>query len=374
MSHSTTFPKNGKPLALPLDAKELKGRFNDPFKVCSLFGLDEGTKREGSGLRTHCPNPEHEDNSPSCLVDVGNQGTVRARCFACGFRGDIFDIIRLVKGCGFREALRIAAALAEQLEKDQIGGRRILAAPPKVALSSNEFNFVASMLLRASPLDRQPDVYEYLERRHIAEQAIGDGWGALPIDVVGQNRVRDEIVGQCGNKLWNNCELAGAYGSFTWHKNRLLIPYKDPAGRITSIVRRMVVVPVDGDKRYVNPRGRKPRWPYGIEQAANSAHDQSAVAFVEGAIDVLNVRKLYPNSKSELLVLGLAGLDQWVQEFAAVATGRDAVIAVDNDDAGNRAAAGVIARDLRAAGVKSLRRATPTVGKDWGDDVEARYE
>lgn len=109
--------------------------------------------------------------------------------------------------------------------------------------------------------------------------------------------------------------------------------------------------------------------PYGAEDALELIGDGVEVVFVEGAVDVLAYRLL---RRPELpAVLGVPGLDAWRPEWARWACGRSAVIAFDNDDAGDQAAERV-ARDLYAAGAVSVTRSRPSAAKNWAELLETR--
>lgn len=49
------------------------------------------------GNTATCPNPKHEDRTPSGWIKVGEDGIVRFSCQSCGFHGDIFDVLALVQ-------------------------------------------------------------------------------------------------------------------------------------------------------------------------------------------------------------------------------------------------------------------------------------
>jgi hypothetical protein len=50
------------------------------------------------GHAATCPNPTHEDRSPSGWVKGGDDGIVRFSCQSCGFHGDVFDIMAVSQG------------------------------------------------------------------------------------------------------------------------------------------------------------------------------------------------------------------------------------------------------------------------------------
>jgi hypothetical protein len=64
-------------------------------------------KRQGKSLRLRCISPTHNDEHPSLFV---NERTFK--CFACDFKGDVFDWLEVETKCSKSEALKKAANLA----------------------------------------------------------------------------------------------------------------------------------------------------------------------------------------------------------------------------------------------------------------------
>ena len=58
-----------------------------------------------------CECPVHDDDNPSASV---NYELDSFTCHGCGYSGDYIKIIRNEEGCGYAEALAIAAGIAEQ--------------------------------------------------------------------------------------------------------------------------------------------------------------------------------------------------------------------------------------------------------------------
>ena len=87
---------------------------NDPAKVMRALGLERGAERQSAGVTVRCP--VHDDADPSCSLTRGPDGTLRARCFACGWTGDVLGLVAAVYALhvrrDFREVLLVAADLA----------------------------------------------------------------------------------------------------------------------------------------------------------------------------------------------------------------------------------------------------------------------
>jgi len=58
-------------------------------------------KRTSDCVITRCPQPDHNDSTPSCAVYRDG-----AFCFGCGKRIDVFDAYMMVHGCDFKDAVK----------------------------------------------------------------------------------------------------------------------------------------------------------------------------------------------------------------------------------------------------------------------------
>lgn len=334
----------------------------DPRDVARRLGLDALPQARG-GVLVRCP--AHGDKDASCSLTRGpRDGLLRVRCFGCGMGGDVFTLIAAVNSLDprrdFAEVVRAGAELAAIALPD-------LAAAPEAApsIGDDAFAALASRLVALSPLRRAPDVAAYLERRRILAQAHGDGWGALPRGGA-QDAIVRELVGDFGRAAVLGSGLVVADDRarpglrFVRPGARVLIPWRDAAGRVVGLQRRRID---DGEPRYVSSLGRPLRTPYGLDRVTPSG----PLAFVEGAVDVLALRELAARRRFAVCVLGLPGVEGWRATWAQFAAGRRAYVALDHDDAGE-AHAEAIAADLRNAGADPLRWRPRA--KDWAKDLE----
>jgi len=101
-----------------------------------------------------CPNPEHNDSTPSFSYDPKRY---EFHCFGCGYKVDILDAYILKGGCTFIEACQKLFAEADMqydfTEKGLKGSRQYRYPEPKYA-------------------DNKDKVYEYWATRHISKETI----------------------------------------------------------------------------------------------------------------------------------------------------------------------------------------------------------
>ncbi|HOQ62242.1 MAG TPA: toprim domain-containing protein, partial [Vicinamibacterales bacterium] len=309
----------------------------------------------------------HGDKGPSCSLTRGADGTLRVRCFGCGFAGDVFHLVAACRSLtlprDFVEVLREAAALASIAMPDLPAEREV-----PMAIGDELFAAIVARMLGLAPLRRARDVSAYLERRRIGQQAARDGWGALPAGGA-QDAIVRELAAEFGAEA-----LIGSGLCLRDERTerlrlvrpgaRVLIPWRAEDGRIVSLQRRRID---DGEPRYVASAGRPLRTPYGLDRLTPSG----PVAFVEGAVDVLALRELCARRRFACNVLGLPGVEGWRPAWAQLAAGRRAYLALDDDEAGDAKAVDM-ARDLEAAGARP-KRWRPSA-KDWSEVLTSQKE
>ena len=346
--------------------ESLRQRLRNPESVATALGILDGTKSHNRGYLVRCP--FHSDRTASCSISIGSDENLYVYCFGCGARGDVFTLIAGVAGLNvkaqFPTVLIQAEAIAESLA--------LLPAAPETSelvpapLTGEEFDAFVEGLISLSPLVSQEDVAGYVLSRRVVSQAVPDRWAALPESRLDQERLLDSVADVVGADIVARSGFCGLHGGFTWCDHRLVIPWRDVGGKITTVQRRLIE---PGQPKYVFATGRKPSALYGSDRAARFKGDK--VTFVEGALDVLAVRKLCDHHNVERLVLGLPGAKSWRSEWATIAKGRTAVIALDNDAAGEGAVAAIVA-DLKLHGARHVQRVVPYAGaKDWADALAA---
>ena len=165
------------------------------------------------------------------------------------------------------------------------------------------------------------------------------------------------------------------YGqAFSVPDARLLIPWRAPDGRVDVLERRRID---DQKPKYSLPKGRPIIHAYGSEvpfpevDPENDGRD-TAIAYVEGALDVLALREFVRCEQLDILVFGLPGVGNWNDEWAQQAQGRIAYVALDADTAGNGKAK-ELGVSLKRAGALEVKRLPPTGGaKDWAAAITTR--
>jgi hypothetical protein len=420
--------------------------------LCEALGLCDGAPRpsRGSWWRTArgvcvcCP--VHNDTRPSCNVDANGAELVWL-CRSCNAAGGALDLVAAVQSIdarsAFRELLDAAARVAGVA--DTRGAYTPRPAPsrparpapaPRVALDPDTFARVADAILTdpLTALDRHPeppdereccacgcvDVRRYLEDRAVLDLALRDGWRSLPTHPSERAQLARNVVAKVGREAWEASGLV-----LSWHDretgerkvlasefrrphHRVCIPWRDRAGRVTALQRRLLLaVELDAKawpRRRLLTDPRDPRIPeadrrivgggkyesagtildpYGAHRLA--AHPQGApVAFTEGAADALALEVLHREGARErdpdatplpLVGLAIGSTSTWSPDWRELARDRPALVGLDVDakDNATDATSESIAADLEGVAA-SVAEVVPQLDgervKDWGELLE----
>lgn len=246
--------------------------------------------------------------------------------------------------------------------------------PAVPTLDAASYHNVASRLIELCPVVDDSEVADYCDRRCLIIAGAHARLGGLPP----KERQGAVVEALCKNFEVETLARAGLLRRYDdgnletrwlWSpRHRLVIPWRSLDGSITVLQRRVLD---DSTPKYVFPKGRKPLYPFGAERLR--ATDASwPVVFCEGALDVLALRLIARRDATPIVALGLPGLDGWRAEWARWAQGREARIAVDTDDKGEKFVRRM-AEDLWRAGASRVRRWRPPNGaKDWMESLPGR--
>jgi DNA primase len=306
--------------------------------------------------------PWHNERSPSCSLRLAKDGTIAVRCHGCGQTGDALGLIAQVRGLDdFRATLRAAAEIANApAVRDTLAQRPV--SDEREGVSSEDYHAIASCLLDACPLAGAPHVAAYLDARGVYADADAAGMRGFPRDA------RPLVASLLETFEPFHLEGAGVlrrgHDALDWPAWCLLIPWRDRFRRVQCIQRRNL----DGrEPRYRFPQGRAPRAPFGVEllvDALAALGPEGEVVIVEGAVDCLARRRLARRRDERAAVVGVySASSPCVGLPLDLLAGRRVVLALDDDEAGERAC-DVLAAAVRGA-ARELVRERPTHAKDW---------
>lgn len=306
---------------------EVKRALVDVEAVIDALGLRDGARREHAGWKVSCP--WHAENTPSCNLRIGPDGTLQVNCFGCQQGGDVFNLIAAVEGINpqrdFGRVLRRASEIAG-------------IAPPDAAPAS---------ALRARPAARPAPA-----KAHDPADSVR-AWDALPgadADVVAYLRgrgiekaaphVRSVPVGAAG-------KLAGM---------RLAVALRNARGEVVSVQARNLAPAGKGHDFRVDGSSKA-----GVFGDPTEIAKATWVVVAEGLTDYL-AAKVATDNVPGFCVLGIAGVDNWTHLTALSLKRKTVVLAFDADEPGDKCAKDV--SEALAAKGALIHRARPPEDSD----------
>ena len=380
------------------DTARIRAALDDARGLAEALGLLDGRRgrdwqSQPGGVLVLCP--WHDERSPSCSITLGSDGTVRVRCFGCNATGDGLSLVAVRHGldlrrefCRVLEAAAAHAGVAPPQRLDRAPDWhhaplrpivRRAGAGEALEARGGDVDGIASALSDLAPVSADPVALGYLRSRGLARTCAASWW-SLPADDAAREALRAAIIERVGLEAWQSSGLAAESGawSWAWCGPRLVIPWCAPNGTVETLQGRYLGNAPGNARKYVFPRGRRPRWPWGVERLEETG-DDTALALVEGAIDAVSMTALARRSGADVFALALPGVSAWDARWLRLFARRRCIVALDGDKAGERAVADVFARLAAVARRDDARRPlvtvrTPSRGKDWNDALCAATE
>lgn len=270
----------------------------DVPSVLRRLGIE--AKRSGKEWIARCPNPEHDDRSPSWRIrdDPGSSKHGFMKCWPCGFGGTILDlIVRVLRLDGRREAREW---LGEgDVDRREVAEVEVVVPPPRLA-------FRMPPEVRFDPIEDWPP----LARRYFLEERALEAWQ----------------VERWGIGYAVDGRLRG----------RIVVPSRDAGGRPQRYTARSFV---DDEKRYLEPENRErpnPNALFGEEHwpLLNGDENRSVLFLVEGAVNALALEAEMPG----IYVAATSGSSMRSMYGPKLATWSRLFVMTDPDAAGDKLA------------------------------------
>jgi hypothetical protein len=309
-----------------------------------------------------CPHPAHDDSDPSCSIRPGSW-----KCFGCGERGDVLDLIGVLDGLErFEDKIRRALELqgldyeAEReafLEeaRGQVDGDKgapgyqvrpgqsthdglAPASSPRPAGARRRDGDAAILEFVLGALELSGEAADYLEGRGLSG-ALARAHGLVSVSYARWSEVVASAVERFGEAALEHAGLLGSSGrAHPYVEQMLVIPYLGPSGPVGIRIRRL-----SKDTTYRGARYLGRRHGHNAVELPYLGQDDGAPAglvphrgllwVVEGELDALSLRAL---GRASLGVPGAQAFrGQWVRGWGGL-TG--VVLVLDSDRAGVHAA------------------------------------
>ena len=348
-------------------------RHTDPFAAARLLGLKG--HREGARFKALCL--FHEETSPSMMLDVGKEGTLRAHCFGCRATADLYALAKHVWGVPFPEAFRRLGGASERVTADfEEPGRgpaavALPAAPASrvddaaaLAAYLGAFTFPVSIPMRGAV-----DVAPYLQDRGLSLE-VCEAFGVrahLAADAPFLATRRDLLEGAAPIGTLARLKLVTRNGTLfplASPSRPLVLPWCAADGTLAALQFRSVNPGSRAEDRYQVRGAIGEAVPFGFERALGMPGEPLYVT--EGALDACALATLLRANRRSGAVVAVSSAGTFGDPFAwrRLVAGRDVRVATDADAAGEGAAE-ALTEFLAPMGPRSVERRRPP-SRDWG--------
>lgn len=328
--------------------------------LSALVGKSVKLTKAGRQHKGCCP--FHNEKTPSFYV---NDDKGFYHCFGCSAHGDAIRWLTDQQGLSFMDAVKELAATA---------GLEMPAPDPQFAARADQHQTLYDVMAKAAAWfqtqlnDTVSEAAQaYLKSRNIPPalaQHFGIGWSPD-----NRNGLKVALAQFNESKLIEAGLLILVEGkpSYDRFRGRIIIPIKDPRGRVIGFGGRILGA---GEPKYLNspdtPLFDKGRTLFNIHLAAPAAHKAKRIIVVEGYMDVIALAK--------------AGIDEVVAPLGTAVTETQLerlwrqspapILCFDGDGAGQKAAARAALRALpMVAPNRTLQFITLPEGQDPDDLV-----
>lgn len=319
----------------------------DPVRAAEWIGVADRAQRQARGILAFCP--LHDDGSRRALsLILGEDGTLQVRCHAGCVSGDVFSLVAGLEGLNvksdFGRVLDRAAALA--------------GIPLPVA---NAGSPLAAESMTPPPSTPPPST-DYPPPPPISPSSLDALWQSLP--PLGPD-AWEYVSRRCGEPATQYARSTtpstpGPLGRYAAAGMVVAAALRGTAGQVVGIQVRSL----ERDKSF-RVEGSSSS---GVFGDPHHLHAASTVIVAEGLTDYLATAGAY-DGMPDVCVLGVAGVKATGLLPSLPLAGKQVILALDADPAGDQAAATLV-RALVDGGARCFR-ARPHLGKDVCDLVAA---
>ena len=342
---------------MSVELSEFKEQVRSHANIVEVVSGYVALKKRGRKHWGCCP--FHGEKTPSFTVDEERN---LFYCFGCHEGGDVFKFIMKSENCNFMDAVKFLAnkygipiperqKTAVEIAREQ---------KTKQVIETNELaaRFYQACLTK-TPYGKA--ALTYLHNRGISDEIISSfsiGYALNSFDslmnALGKRGYSQELLMQAGLAVPG--KNSGAYDKF---RNRVMIPIKDPRGRIVGFTGRILG---DGMPKYMNTGETeyfiKRYLLFGLDIAVAEIRKSRQAIVVEGHMDAISLHAA--GVTNAVASMGTAFAAEQARLLKRMAD--EVVFCYDSDSAGRNASVRAVSI-ARAAGLK-VRVANVPEGKD----------
>jgi len=296
------------------------------------------------------------DKHPSLSFDIK---TNRFTCFACGVKGDIFDLYGQVRGVEFKQAVEELGNLtgvSGMPSSNALDSQKARTQPKPPPMRPEAQKGTYSSLYGAfrqfcGVMDAESLSYLTGKSRGLTKETV-DRFGVFSIKDYGATK--DFLLSQRSLEDLQKAGLFNEKGNLIFFQHRLLVPFTD-SGEIVFLQGRRLDA---GHPKYLNLK-ECPVPLFNVDTLQDIP--QGGKVFVcEGVFDAMTLEQ------AGLKAVAIVGVNGFKPEMTDLFKGLDVVLALDNDESG-KAGVVTLAKMFQERGQTVKVKALPDGVKDITD-------
>lgn len=310
----------------------LSSQFLDELRsrviLSTLVGRTVPLKKAGNEFKACCP--FHQEKTPSFWV---NDQKGFYHCFGCGAHGDAIRWLTDQRGMAFLDAVR---ELADQvgLELPKPDAKEV-ERQQRASTLHDVLEAATRYFERSLASAEGSSARDYLTRRDVSDSCRSEfrlgyapeGYGNLKTALASFEREQLIDAG-----LLVTVEGKEPYDRF---RNRLMVPIKDPRGRIVAFGGRILG---EGEPKYLNSPDTavfdKGRLLFNLDRAAPASRQAGRIIVVEGYFDVIALD--HAGIREAVAPMGTALTEHQLEQLWRLVD--EPILCFDGDTAGRKAA------------------------------------
>jgi len=295
-----------------------------------IMDLAKSLGLEIKGAQARCYNGDahkHGDRSFSLGLDINRN---RFKCFACGEQGSIIDLYKQVKGIELSQAIKELAEMtgltpmSHQTGYNKPYAYKDVKTPPQATREAiNEDTGAYSDIYEefyfyCAGLDQESE--QYLKGRGLTDKTLNR---FLLFSVKDYQATDKHLKDKFSTDELQRAGIMGEKGNLIFYKHKIIIPFLQD-GRITFLQGRRL------DQEQPKYLHLKRPVPLFNADALTDTDKGKKIYIAEGVFDAMMLEQ------NGYKAIGILGVNNFKPDYTDLFKGLDVVLALDNDEAGER--------------------------------------
>lgn len=292
-----------------------------------IMDLAKSLGLEIKGRQARCYNSTaHANNDRSFSLGLDTQRN-RFKCFACGEGGSIIDLFMAVKGIELKQAIKELAEMTGLTPMSHQTAYKATSTPYKANIKPPEPT--------SEPLGAYSDIYEelyfycvgldqeseqYLKGRGLTEEILNR---FLLFSVKDYQATDKHLKAKFSTDELSKAGIIGNKGNLIFYKHKIIIPFLQD-GRIIFLQGRRLE---QEQPKYLHLKRPVPLY---NRDALTETEKRQKVYIAEGVFDAMMLEQ------NGYKAVGILGVNNFKPDYTELFKGLDVVLALDNDEAGER--------------------------------------